>query len=58
MRLQFIFVVLFSLFLLGCENDLTDLGASAQPASDAIILKIDSLDVSSSNFDVSYIARC
>lgn len=55
MRLQFIFVVLFSLFLLGCENDLTDLGASAQPASDAIILKIDSLDVSSSNFDVSYI---
>ncbi|MFZ4582543.1 MAG: DUF4270 domain-containing protein [Paludibacter sp.] len=55
MRLQFVFVVLFSLFLFSCETDLTDLGTSAQPASDAIILKIDSLNVSSSNYDVSYI---
>lgn len=55
MRWQFIFVLITSLFFYSCENELTNIGASIQPAGDAIILEIDSFGVSSENYDVPFI---
>lgn len=55
MRWQFIFVLLFSFLIYSCESDLTDIGSAIQPSDDAILIRVDSFSVSSSNLDMPFI---
>jgi len=55
MKWHIILAFAISFVFYSCENDLTNLGGSIQPAGDAILLGVDSFSVSSENYDVPFI---
>lgn len=55
MKVQYLLIVLFSVFVVSCQSDLDDIGSNIQPAGDAIVLKVDSFTVVSENMDPKYL---
>jgi len=55
MRFYSFLAVLLSVFLYSCDSELTNIGSNIQPSGDAIILKVDSFNISSENIDPGFL---